>query len=723
MQRFFFVYLILPVCLSAAGPQTVKGTVVDPSGALVARAEVSVTSPLGVERSVVATNGVFEIDIRPGARLVIAAPGFAAQSIPAEQTSPEMTVRLALAPQIDSVRVIGSAIDAAASEQGGSTTIIPPEQIRERNEPLAVELLRYTPGITLNQTGPVGSLAGLYIRGGYPTFNLVEIDGVPVNAFGGNFDFAHIPSESLDRVEIVRGPESAVYGSYANSGVINFVTRQPQSAPNLDVVAEGGSYRERRFGISGGGTIAGFGLAASASQMNTDGPVANSDYRNQSVLLNATRRFGRQSLALHGGFTSNENGVPGPWGSDPAHTFTGIDTISRNKNNSSDYRARYEADLSDRVRQEISGAFFLNNNGFTSTYPFSFNKDARGQADARTTVSVSRRYVVAAGVSGGVEQIENSYIADANFETFPIRRRDMAVYVENRFAFRNRLFLNGGVRGEFLRTGALPPDGFLRPYFPAQTISSANPKFAAAYVLGQTRFHGSFGTGIRPPGGFDLAYTDNPALKSERTRSLDAGVERRLFHDWLAVDATYFRNRFYDLIVILGGSLTRLSRYQSDNLANSRAEGAEFSARLRPATWVFIEGSYTLLKTEILSLEGSVGTAPQAFRVGQELIRRPKNSGSFTALFHRGKAAANVGGYFRGSTLDAEPAFGASNGLFRNPGFANLAVNLNYQLGRGVTAYGNLRNALNRHYEEVLGYPAPRLNFVAGLKWTLSKTR
>jgi outer membrane cobalamin receptor len=164
----------------------------------------------------------------------------------------------------------------------------------------------------------------------------VEIDGVPVNAFGGDFDFAHIPAEALERVQDVRGPQSAIYGPYANSGVVNFVTRQPAPEANLDVVAEGGTYHERRFGLSGGGTLGGFGIAVSASQMNTDGPVANSDYRNQNALVNVTRHFGRQSLALHGDFNSSENGAPGPWGSDPAHTFTGIDTISRNKNNFSD---------------------------------------------------------------------------------------------------------------------------------------------------------------------------------------------------------------------------------------------------------------------------------------------------------------------------------------------------------------------------------------------------
>ena len=107
--------------------------------------------------------------------------------------------------------------------------------------------------------------------------------------------------------------------------------------------------------------------------------------------------------------------------------------------------------------------------------------------------------------------------------------------------------------------------------------------------------------------------------------------------------------------------------------------------------------------------------------MGQQLTRRPEHSGNVVATFVRGRVTANATGYFRGRTLYEEPSFGASSGLFWNPGFANAGVNVNYALGRGVTAYGNLRNALNRRYEEVFGFPSPRLNFVAGLKWNLAR--
>src|SRR5581483_6998155 len=114
---------------------------------------------------------------------------------------------------------------------------------------------------------------------------------------------------------------------------------------------------------------------------------------------------------------------------------------------------------------------------------------------------------------------------------------------ENRFVWRG-LSVDAGVRGEFIRTGAIPTDGYSRPAFPAQTISTANPKIAVAYSTGDTRLHTSFGMGLRPPSGFDLAYTNNPSLKPERTRSFDAGIGQKLAHGLISLDATYFYNRY-----------------------------------------------------------------------------------------------------------------------------------------------------------------------------------
>ena len=714
---------------------TINGTVLDPSGAAIAGAQVSAVNRLGVAQQTTTDQaGGFTLKLSGTGEmhLAITAPGFETKSIPlAGASAPEpLIVHLNIAPQVDSVRVAGSAIDVPLTEQGSSVTIVPREEIAERNEGLAVDLLRYLPGITIGQSGSPGGVASMFIRGGDSNFTLVQIDGVPVNAVGGGFDFSFIPTDFLDRVEVIEGAQSSVYGAYANSGVVNFVTRAASDSPEIDVLAEGGTYQEHRFAIGASGTLAGFGVAAFASQLGDNGPVTNSDYRNDNVSLHVTRSFGRQSLSFGGDYNANDVGDPGPYGSDPGNDFTGIDTISRDKNDFSDYFLHHQIDFSPRFRQETFASFFLENSGYTSPYGFSYEKDLRGQFETRSIVSVAPWYTAAFGVSLTREEVKNTYITDDDNNSFPIKRDDAGIYWENRFQVGSRFFFNAGVRGEIIGTPFIPEDlADGRPPFPANTVTKVNPKLAATYLLrtdrggalGSVRLHSSFGTGIRPPAGLELAFTNNPALKPERTASFDFGVEQRVLHDKLSLDATYFYNRFYDLIVSLGGNLAVLSAYQTDNLSNARAQGAELSARYRPTRWMWVSGSYTYLDSEVLSLNGSTGLAPIPFSVGQELIRRPANSGSFVSTFNRGRVTANVTGYFRGSDLDVDPTYGASAGLYPSRGFVDLGVNLNIRLTGGLTAYGNLRNALNQSYEEVLGYPAPKLNFVAGMKWALPK--
>lgn len=715
------LFLLYPAGSFAA--VTVSGEILDPSGAPIPGAQVAAVGAVGVlSQSTTNQLGRFELTIGVSIgehKLVVTAPGFETKTVPSG--SSPITVRLALAPQVDSIRVVGSAMDVPLSEQGGSVSIIPHEEIRQRNEASAIDLLRYVPGLVVNQVGQRGGFTSLFIRGGESNFSLVQIDGVTVNFFGlGGFDFAHIPTDFLERIEVIRGPQSAVYGAYANSGVVNFVTRQPQESANLDLIAEGGSHRERRFAIGSGAMVKGFGIAASVSRLDTDGPVQNSDYRNENLFLSLSRSFNRQNIAARGHFNSNEAGVPGPYGSDPAHTYGGLDLVSRNKNNFSDYQVHYQIDLNSRARQELFGSFFLNNGFFGSPFGDSYSQDLRASAETRTILSLSRHDTVALGYAASRERMKNTFAVDNNSHEFPLHRDQHGIYLENRFEFKNRLFVNAGGRLELIRTPRIPADTASgRPELDSQTITKLNPKIAAAYLLRGTRIHSSFGTGIRPASGLEMAFTNNPVLKPERTRSFDIGVEQRVLRGIISLDATYFYNRYYDLIVSLGGDLVRLSAYRNDNLANSRSQGVEFAARMRPTRWISIAGNYTYLRSEVLALSGTSSLAPRFFRVGQELIRRPAHSGAVSSTFVYRKLSANITGYLRGTVLDVEPTFGAFAGLYNNPGYATLGINLNYALGRGVVAYGSVRNVLNQYYEEAFGFPSPKLNFVSGIKWNL----
>jgi outer membrane cobalamin receptor len=716
-----------PAMLCAA---EIQGTVFDPSHSPIAGAQVAAVNDVGViVQQITDDQGHFDFNVSPlfeNYQLRVTAPGFQMVTVGAGASM----IQLALAPQADSIRVEGSAIDVPASQQGTSVSVITSAEIRERNEAQAVDLMRELPGMVFAQAGARGSVADLFVRGGSSNYNLVELNGIPINSFyyGGLFDFSQIPSDLVSEIDVARGPQSALYGSYAIGSVVNFVTRSPENGPALDIVAEGGTHDENRFAVSGSFLTHGWGFAGSGSSLLTNGPVQNSDYRNDNIFLSGEHRWYTQSLFVFGSFNSNDVGEPGPYGSNPEGLFPGLDLISRSKNNTPAGGLHYQDDFTSNLRLDVTAGFYLNNSFYISPYGNSFNKDIRPYGDARGTWRIFPFWTLAGGFAFAREEMKNTFVTDSNSREFPLRRDNEGIYLDNHFTLlKNKLFLNAGLREEIYQTAFIPGDSNNfppRPDFPAHTDSRLNPKISGVYVLQQNeRLHASYGTGIRPPGGSDLAFTNNPALKPERTESYDIGIEQRFLKDQLSLDATYFHNDYRDLIVGLGGSLAVLSQYYTDNLAKANAKGVEASAKYRPATWISVTGNYTWLETEVLSLNGGIGLVQQYFYLGQPLLRQPKHSGSAVVNLHYKRVDGNLTGYFRGADLDVEPNYGAFGGLFRSGGYVNAGINVNYRVRGNLTAYANLRNALDRHYEEIYGFPAPYLNVVAGLKWSLARSR
>lgn len=707
----------------------IRGTVVDPTQKPISGALVAAVNNAGViVQQITDDQGHFDFNVSPmfeNYQLRVTAPGFQMVTAPAGAA----TVQLPLAPQSDSIKVTGSAIDVPSDQEGTSTSVITSDQLRQRNEAQAFDLLRELPGMVFAQNGARGTVADLFVRGGESNYNLVELNGIPINSFyyGGLFDFSQIPSDLISEIDVARGPQSAVNGSYAISSAINFVTRSPENGPALDFVAEGGTHDENRFALSGSMLMHGWGFAASGSSLLTNGPVPNSDYRNDNIFLSGEHRWYTQSLFLFGNFTSNDVGEPGPYGSDPRGLYPGLDLISRSKNNTPTAGLHYQDDFTNNVRLDLTGGFFLNNSFYISPYGDSFNKDIRAYVDARGTWRVFSFWTLAGGLTLAREEMRNTYVTDSNGDGFLLRRNNEGIYLDNHFAFMRKLFFDAGLREELFQTPSIPGDvnnDPPRPNFPATDYSRLNPKISGVYLLQPgVRLHASYGTGIRPPGGSDLAFTDNPALRPERTESYDVGIEQRFLNNQFSLDETYFHNDYRDLIVSLGGSLQVLSQYYTDNIAKSNAEGVEATGNYRPASWVSITGNYMWLETRVLSLNGGDGLVQQYFYLGQPLLRRPKQSGSLMSSFHISKVDLNLLGYFRGRDLDVEPNYGASQGLYWSGGYVNAGVNVNYRVRGNLTLYANLRNALDRRYEEVFGYPAPLLNVVAGLKWSLVRAR
>jgi outer membrane receptor protein involved in Fe transport len=735
-----FVVLWVFAPAVAAWAATIEGTVLDPSGRPVPEARVTLLSSFtGLAEQATDARGRYQFaGLRGGAyQLTAHRPGFTASPVQIEVGDDETRaaeLHLELSAVEQHVVVSASLGSALAPQLGSSVSIVPEQEIEERGAQGVYEVLRGVPGVEVNQSGRRGGVTGVFIRGGNSNYNLVMVDGIQVNQFGGDFDFASLPADATERVEVTRGPQSALYGSNALTGAINVISRRGTGRPHFTARAEGGSFTTRRFATGGSGLTRGLGWAYDLARLDSGGVVANDRYRTQSAFLSlGYSRSPRRQVNFHFFGNANDAGAPGPYGSDPLGFFSGIDTVSRDRQNLFGYQGSYAEQFSSRFRQVITASVATNDLFFVSPFGDSFSNNLRGVFNTRSEITVSNQDFLVAGFEYNREQIKNTFITDAGSTPFLMPRTSWAFFAENRWSPSARLFVIGGVRVDDLRTRALPPDGFgPRPLIPESSVLKVNPRISVAFLaregaggnrLGGTRLHASFGTGIRAPSGFELAFTDNPLLKPERSVSFDAGLEQRFFEDRLVADATYFHNRIRDQIVVLGESLTNLSSFISDNLGNARTQGMELSFRVRPLPSLALSAQYTLLDAQLLAVEGT-NQALSPFQVGQRLLRRPRNSGAYNVTWRRGKLMLNTNAYLRGRVLDVEPNLGTFACvlglpcLFDNPGYTRADAGFAYRLHPAVEIYGRVHNFLNRKYEESFGFPALHLNFLAGVRFT-----
>jgi outer membrane receptor protein involved in Fe transport len=744
--------LFVTAALHAA---TIEGTIFDPNGRAVPNVHVSLLRSLtALDERQTNARGEYKFEglTKGSYRLVANAPGFSASTADVEMSEEQtrsVDIHLALSAVQQQVVVSASLEGSLAPQIGSSVSTISDQEIDDQGAQNVTDVLRGVPGVALDDTGRRGGVTGAFIRGGDTDYNLVMVDGIQLNQFGGYFDFAPLPADGVDHIEVTRGPESALFGSNAVTGVVNVVTTRGEGPPHFDFQAEGGNFTTRRFVAGGSGLTHGLSWAYDLSRLDTGGTVTNDSYRNQSAILSLGHRWGeRRQVDFHFFGNANDVGDPGPYGSDPddlynAPIFPGgptnyqVGLVARNKQNMFGYAGTYSEQITSRFRQVTTGT--VETNDYYFIYPASAGGDSmennfRGVLNTRSEVAISNQDFLVAGFEYNREHYKDTYAVDANGNPFLLPRTTLGFFVENRWSPSRRLFVTAGLRLDDLRTPSLSPGNYgERPFIPANSITKVNPRVSVAYMvresdsdswLGMTRLHGSFGTGIRAPDGFELASTDNPHLKPEKSISFDGGLEQRFSSSRALLDLTYFYNKFDDQIVTLGGSLINLSTFTTDNLGNSRAQGLEASFRLRPTPSLQVGGECTLLDTEILAVTGSSQVlAP--FQVGQELINRPKNSGGFNVTWQHRRLTLNTNAYLRGQALDEEPNEGVDACLyyglpclFPDKGYVVLNGGFSFRLTRGLEIYGHLNNLLDRKYEEVLGYPALPLNFLAGVKVT-----
>jgi outer membrane receptor protein involved in Fe transport len=751
---FFTTVLQLPWLTFAQTPATkhsgtIQGTVYDPDGRAVPDAEVTLLGSMIVSSGIrTDSHGEYRFEgLAAGDYTMVAnVPGFSSVSTDIKLAGDRGLVsdlHLKLSAVQEQVVVSASLGGALAPEVGSSVTVVGSDEIENQGAETVADALRNVPGVAINRTGQMGAVTSGFIRGGNSNYNLVMIDGIPLNDFGGGFDLAPLPTEGVEQVEVLRGPQSALYGSNAVAGAINIVTDQGEGSPHFDFSGEGGSYDTYRLTTGGEGLTDGFSWAYNLSRVSTQGPVIDDTYRNQTSFVSlGYSRSPRRKFIVHFFGDAGRALFPGPWGSDPYDLFGGKAGIpfffTKQVQDLFGYQASETEQFSSRFQQVSTVSVATDQFSFPvapgSFGSSSYTKNVRLVANTRSEIAVSSKDVFVAGFEYDREQYKDTFVASPTGIPFDLPRDTYAFFAENRWNPANRWFLSTGVRVDNIETGDLPADEVNagRPFIPATSITQVDPRISVAYLarqsdegfFGMTRIHSSFGTGIRPPDGFELGFTDNPQLKPERSISVDAGIEQRFLNDKAVIDVTYFYNRYQDQIVTLGGSFSGLSPFSSANLAKSRAYGIENSLRLRPLRSLEVVAEYTWLNTAVLALDGTTGVQLPFF-VGEPLLRRPRSSAGYDVTWTHGRLMLNSNASIRGAVLDLEPNDGIftctfePQCVFRNHGYVDANAGFAVRLPRGVEIYGRVNNFLNQHYEESFGFPALRLNFVSGIKLEL----
>ncbi len=604
-----------------------------------------------------------------------------------------------------------------ASRVGASATVLLGEQLRAKGIETVADALRQVPGVAIDSAGTRGAVTQVRIRGAEANHLLVLIDGIEVNGLGdGGFDFADLAIDDIERIEVIRGPQSGIYGANAHAGVIAIVTRSGKGLerPRLDAKIETGSHKT---------------LSGSLNVRGANGPfyssVTISDYSTRGYNIS---RFGFE-----------------PDGS-RAFTFTakgGVD-ITPNFNLEGVVRATSRFAYTDA--QDFNCIF--NPMTFMCT---PVNPATYGQND--DSVGHTAYDSLASRFGATLKLLDDRWVQSANVKFFDEKLRSFDAFLgafgadgfrtmldyKSTFLFDTAIF--GGERHtatvlvdhrreEFTQIGS--PIGYLKERLglageyvldlPSHTTLSGalrhdrNKGFADVLswrvALSQrfpaigTRVHSSAGKGITDPTVFELFGSTfnlpNPNLVPEQSIGWDIGVEQRLFGDRVIADVTYFSSRFTDKIELtfnpgLGGFV------YVNGSGIAQRQGVEVAVSAQILDWLSLNGTYTY--THALDSTGQIE------------IRRPPHSGSIeaTARFANNQAKAVLGVVFNGTRKDFY--FGpTSTTLMTLPGATILRAYLSYDVTPMATLFVRAENVLDQQYEEIFSYRAPPFMAFAGLK-------
>jgi outer membrane cobalamin receptor len=689
-----------------------NGTLTDPAGAgvdgarITAQPQGTASSPLTAQS---ASDGSYELALPPGRyHIVITKDSFTTRETNLTLQSGEslaLSFRMELAPMSSSVLVTGQVAPTIQGQSPAPSSILTSEQIAQRQAITLPDLLYTQPGISIARTGPIGGLTTLFLDGGNSNYTKVFIDGTPANEPGGNLDFSNLSLDNIDKVEVVHGAESTLYGSDAMSGVIQlFSHRGSTEVPSFTLFSDGGNLSSARGGGQVSGLLGRFDYSGAGSYLSTDGQGPNDAFINRTFAGNFGYSFSdTDQLRLTIRSNSSWAGIPGPTLLEPPTLgqYYAYQDLTAN--------LAWIFNTGDHWQHRLSGwdsrivdANYIPGDGpaFVDQYNVAGFNEQSNYSFVKGLIALGYEYEVEngypSGIVGGTHARRNNQAGFADGRWFPVRR----------------VTLSAGFRVESNTT------------FGIRTVPSAGIVYAARYsngLWGNTNLRFSYGEGIKEPAleqsfGSDPCYPGNPNLKPEQSQTYNATLDQYLLSDRARISLSFFASRFTDIISYAPNPQPNpnyCGTYFNTDLA--RARGLNLSTELRMKKWLSINGYYTYDATRVLQA-GESGADP-GYNVGEPLLRRPKNSGSIILDVFWARVNWNFIGYFSGVRTDVnfftlEPA--------NNPGYARFDMAASYNLTHSLALTARVWNLFNKQYQDALGYPALGQTYTFGLRYSFT---
>ena len=619
-----------------------------------------------------------------------------------------MTVLLVLAltaqqPQdtvvLKPVVVTATRVPVAAELVASAVTVLRGTDLVERGVRTVADALQTVPGVHIVETGSIGGQTALFMRGGESDYVKVLLDGVPLNQAGGGIDLAHLTTDNVDRIEIVRGPVSVLYGSDAMTGVVQIFTRtgpgagsRESGAPRLGAVLRAGTYSSLDGALDVSGGTSHLGYSARVSRFSSDGLYSyNNQYRNSVVTarvraqpdartaLNLSYRYGDD--LYH--FPTNGAGVPVDSNQRAAERGP-LFSVSADRTIGAHLNARISTGLKE-------SRLFFNDEpdspGEDGTF-WSHDWVRRASSSALLTWSSRADLAITGGVEYEDERQRGTSDFSASFGDFPdsIRvRRHNTGYFGQAVIVRGRAAMTLGARLD------------------ANSQFGNHGTYRAGLVYrlpGTTRLRASVGSGFKEPTFFENFargfVTGNPNLDPERSLNWEFGVERG------GVTVTYFHQRFRDLIEYNPAPPAGQPNYF--NVDGAVASGVEAEATAAFSSSLSGSLRYTYLHTRVVE-SGSPSDPDGLFVPGKPLIRRPAHTLAPEITARRGSARATLGALWVGKRDDLDFRRVAGQQRVALSPYTRVNVSTEYGLERGRVVFtGTVANLFNDQHQELPGF-------------------